>query len=167
MPFSGPCCLARCDLKYIYIYLFGVCMGFLCKPHFSCLPRDSMEKMQNMQWTLQLCCMNSLIYNLKSIRDLIFRVAHQELYTVKSHKKSKRNLNKHKPNKRTKSTQISSLFPKRGNRNTKSTEKHKNKSTHGKTYNKSSRRTNHKATRSKTNTETTALERSVEQTTGV
>ena len=37
--------------------------------------------------------------------------------------------------------------------------------THGKTYNKSPRRINHKATKSKTNTETTALERSVEQTT--
>ena len=36
--------------------------------------------------------------------------------------------------------------------------------THGKTYNKSPRRINHKAT--KTNTGTTALERSVEQTTG-
>ena len=50
------------------------------------------------------------------------------------------NLNKHKPNKRTKNTKISSLFPKRGNRNTKRTEKHKNKMTHGKTYNKSPRR---------------------------
>ena len=68
--------------------------------------------------------------------------------------------------KRTKSTKISSLFPKRGNRNTKRTEKHKNKMTHGKTYNKSPRRINHKATKSKTNTGTTALERSVEQTTG-
>ena len=38
--------------------------------------------------------------------------------------------------------------------------------THGKTYNKSPRRINHKATKSKTNTGTTALERSVEQTTG-
>ena len=75
-------------------------------------------------------------------------------------------LNKHKPNKRTKSTKISSLFPKRGNRNTKRTEKHKNKMTHGKAYNKSPRRINHKATKSKTNTGTTALERSVEQTTG-
>ena len=37
--------------------------------------------------------------------------------------------------------------------------------THGKTYNKSPRRINHKATKSKTNTGT-ALERSVEQTTG-
>ena len=36
---------------------------------------------------------------------------------------------------------------------------------HGKTYNKSLRRINHKATKSKTNTRTTALERSVEQTT--
>ena len=38
--------------------------------------------------------------------------------------------------------------------------------THGKTYNKSPRRINHKATKSKTNTGTTALEWSVEQTTG-
>ena len=38
--------------------------------------------------------------------------------------------------------------------------------THGKTYNKSPRRINHKATKSKTNNGTTALERSVEQTTG-
>ena len=37
--------------------------------------------------------------------------------------------------------------------------------THGKTYNKLPRRINHKATKSKTNTGTTALERSVEQTT--
>ena len=41
-----------------------------------------------------------------------------------------------------------------------------NKMTHGKTYNKSPPRINHKATKSKTNTGTTALERSVEQTTG-
>ena len=51
-------------------------------------------------------------------------------------KRKPTNLNKHKPNKRTKSTKISSLFPKRGNRNTKRTEKHKNKMTHGKTNNK-------------------------------
>ena len=38
--------------------------------------------------------------------------------------------------------------------------------TNGKTYNKSPLRINHKATKSKTNTGTTALERSVEQTTG-
>ena len=62
-------------------------------------------------------------------------------------KRKPTNLNKHKPNKRTKSTKISSLFPKRGNRNTKRTEKHKNKITHGKTYNKSPRKINHKATK--------------------
>ena len=67
-------------------------------------------------------------------------------------KRKPTNLNKHKPNKRTKSTKISALFPKRGNRNTKRAEKHKNKMTPGKTYNKSPRRINHKATRSKTNT---------------
>ena len=71
-------------------------------------------------------------------------------------------LNKHKSNKRTKSTKISSLFPKQGNRNTKRTKKHKNKMTHGKTYNKSPRRKKHKATKCKTTTGTTALERSVE-----
>ena len=68
------------------------------------------------------------------------------------------NPNKHKSNKRTKSTKINSLLPKRGNRNTKRTEKHKNKMTHGKTYNKSPRRINHKARKGKTNTGTTALQ---------
>ena len=48
-------------------------------------------------------------------------------------KRKPTNPNKHKSNKRTKSTKISSLFPKRGNRNAKRTEKHKNKITHGKT----------------------------------
>ena len=81
-------------------------------------------------------------------------------------KRKPTNLNKHKPNKRTKSTKTSSLFPKRGNRNTKRTEKHKNKTTHGKTYNKSPRRINRKATKSKTNTGTTATERQAEKTTG-
>ena len=77
-------------------------------------------------------------------------------------KRKPTNPNKHNSNKRTRSTKISSLFPKRDNRNTKRTEKHKNKMTHGKTYNISSRRINHKATKSKTNTGTTALEQSVE-----
>ena len=73
-------------------------------------------------------------------------------------KRKPTNPNKYKSKKRTKSTKISSLFPKQGNRNTKRTEKHKNKMTHGKTYNKSPRRINDKATKSKTNTGTTALE---------
>ena len=81
-------------------------------------------------------------------------------------KRKPANPNKHKPNKRTKSTKISSLFPKRGNRNAKRTEKHKNKMTYGTPYNKSPRRIHHKATKSKTSTGTTALERSGEQTTG-
>ena len=74
--------------------------------------------------------------------------------------------NKHKSIKHTKNNKISSLFPKRGNRNAKRTEKHKHKMAQGKTYNKSPRRINHKAPKSKTNTGTTALERSVELTTG-
>ena len=49
-------------------------------------------------------------------------------------KRKPTNPNKHKSNKRTKSTKISSLFPKQGNRNAKRTEKHKNKITQGKTY---------------------------------
>ena len=48
-------------------------------------------------------------------------------------KRKPTNPNKHKSNKRTKSTKINSLFPKRGNRNAKRTEKHKNKMTQGKT----------------------------------
>ena len=48
-------------------------------------------------------------------------------------KRKQTNPNKHKSNKRTKSTKISSRFPKRGNRNAKRTEKHKNKITQGKT----------------------------------
>ena len=49
-------------------------------------------------------------------------------------KKKQTKPNKRKSNKRTKSTKIGSLFPKRGNRNAKRTEKHKNKITQGKTY---------------------------------
>ena len=48
-------------------------------------------------------------------------------------KKKQTKPNKHKSKKRTQSTKISSLFPKRGNRNAKKTEKRKNKITHGKT----------------------------------
>ena len=48
-------------------------------------------------------------------------------------KRKQTKLNMRKSNKRTKSTKISSLFPKRGNCNAKRTEKHKNKITQGKT----------------------------------
>ena len=47
-------------------------------------------------------------------------------------KRKPTNPNKHKSNKRTKSTKLSSLFPARDNRNAKRTEK-KNKMTQGKT----------------------------------
>ena len=52
---------------------------------------------------------------------------------TKRRKRKPTNPNKHKSNKRTKSTKIISLFPKRGNRNAKRTEKHKNKITQSKT----------------------------------
>ena len=48
-------------------------------------------------------------------------------------KRKPTNPNTHKSNKRTKSTKISSVFPKRRNRNSKRTEKHKNKMTQSKT----------------------------------
>ena len=77
-------------------------------------------------------------------------------------KRKPTNLNKHKPNKRTKSTKISSLSsPSEVIAILKGLKKHKNKMTHGKTYNKSPCRINHRATKSKTNTGTTALERSL------
>ena len=110
-------------------------------------------------------CLHLLFIKKKKVREKS-RECHNhkpQPFPDPKRKRKPTNLNKHKPYKRTKSTKISSLFPKRGNRNTKRTEKHKNKMTHGKTYNKSPRRINHKATRS--NTWTTALERSVEQTT--
>ena len=119
---------------------------------------------------LHLVCHYSLIMTLPNYLLYYFqkkkvrkksRVCHNHKPQPFPDTKSKRkptNPNKHKSNKRTKSTKISSLFPKRGNRNTKRTEKHKNKITHGKTYNKSPRRINHKATKRKTNTGTTALE---------
>ena len=54
-------------------------------------------------------------------------------YPDTKRKRKPTNPNKHKSNRCTKSTKISSLFPKRGNRNAKRTEKHKNKMTQGKT----------------------------------
>ena len=111
----------------------------------------------------------NLVWSIKNLNEKKVREKSRECHNHKPQPipdPKRTNLNEHKPNKRTKSTKISSLFPKRGNRNTKRTEKHKNKMTHGKTYNKSPRRITHKATKSKTNTGTTALERSVEQTTG-
>ena len=68
-------------------------------------------------------------------------------------KRKQTNPNKHKSIKHTKSTKISSLFPKRGNHNAKKTEKHK--MAQGKAYNELPRRINHKAPKSKTNTGTT------------
>ena len=122
----------------------------------------------NIQQYLKFYFYNNIQQYLKKVREKS-RDCHNhkpQPFPDPKRKRKPTNLNKHKPNKRTKNTKISSLFPKRGNCNTKRTEKHKNKMTHGKTYNKSPRRINHKATRSKTNTGTTALERSAEQTTG-
>ena len=73
---------------------------------------------------------------------LVTKIGKRKVQECPSHKpqpfpdtKRKRkptNPDKHKSNKRTKCTKISSLFPKRGNRNAKRTEKHKNKMTQGK-----------------------------------
>ena len=82
-------------------------------------------------------------FNTKKNKDVIKKKVREKSRECHNHKpqpfpdhKRKRkptNPNKHKSNKRTKSTKISSLFPKRGNRNAKMTEKHKNKMTQGKT----------------------------------
>ena len=111
---------------------------------------------------------NSLVTLEKRVREKSRECHNYKPQPIPDPKRKRKptNLKKHKPNKRTKSTKISSLFPKRGNRNTKRIKKDKNKMTHGKTYNKSPRRINHKATKNKTKTGTTALEQSVEQTTG-
>ena len=92
-----------------------------------------------------------MLSRIKNVREKSRECHNHKLQPFPDPKRKRKptNLNKHKPNTRTKSTKISSLFPKRGNRNTKRTEKHKNKMTHGKTYNKSPRRINHKATKSK------------------
>ena len=55
------------------------------------------------------------------------------------HEEEQTKLSKRKSNKRTKSTKISSLFPKRGNRNAKRTEKYKKKITQDKTRLKANR----------------------------
>ena len=92
------------------------------------------------------CLPFCLIYDRKKVREKSRECHNHKPQPFRDPKRKRKptNLNKHKPNKRTKSTKISSLFPKRGNRNTKRTEKHKNKMTHGKTYNKSPRRKKHK-----------------------
>ena len=81
--------------------------------------------------TSELCFVTSLLSSsfAKKVREKS-RECHNHKPQPFPNPKRKRkptNLNKHKPNKRTKSTKISSLFPKRGNRNTKRTEKYKNK----------------------------------------
>ena len=120
------------------------------------------ENLHHLKISVCLCrVLNILVDVSKKVREKS-RECHShkpQPFQDPKRKRKPTNLNKHK---RTKSTKISSLFPKQGNRNTKRIEKHKKKMTHVKTYNKSPRRINHKATKSRT----TALERSVEQTTG-
>ena len=104
-------------------------------------------------WLITKTC----LYNFDPLKPhfyIVKKVREKPRQPFPDTKRKPTNPNKHKSNKRTKSTKISSLFPKRGNRNTKRTEKHKTKMTHSKTYNKSPRRINHKATKSKTNTGT-------------
>ena len=111
------------------------------------------------------CCVHQLCFLVpKRVREKSRECHNHKLQPFPDIKRKRKptNPNKHKSIKRTKSTKISSLFPKRGNRNTKRTEKHKNKMAQGKTYNKSPRRINHKAPKSKTNAGTTVLELSVE-----
>ena len=66
----------------------------------------------------------------KKVREKSRECHNHKPFPDPKRKRKPTNPNKHKWNKRTKSTKISSLFPKRGNCNTKRTEKHKNKMTH-------------------------------------
>ena len=123
------------------------------------------QECQGTHW--QLCI---YFYTKKARENLRERHNHKlQPFPDTKGKRKQTKPNKHKSNKRTKSTKTSSLFPKRGNRNAERSEKHNNKIkiTQGKTLNISPRRINHKATKSKTNTGITALEWSVEQTTGI
>ena len=125
---------------------------------------NSSLRSKEWKWSLRVGGIECQLYIQKRVREKS-RECHNhkpQPFPDPKRKRKPTNPNKHKSNHRTKSTKISSLFPKRGNRNAKRTEKQKNEMTHGKTYNKSPRRINHKATKSKTNTGTTALERSVE-----
>ena len=83
-------------------------------------------------WYLRPLCVHSSVINLDNGTTITSKKIREKSRECHNHKPQpfpdpKRkgkptNPNKHKPNKRTKSTMISSLFPKRGNRNTKRTE---------------------------------------------
>ena len=96
---------------------------------------DNLQEMSNInvgndQESIQL----SNTFRPKKVREKS-RVCHNykpQPFPDTKRKKKPTNPNKHKSNKRTKSTKISSLFLKRGNCNDKRTEKHKNKMTQGK-----------------------------------
>ena len=73
---------------------------------------------------------NLLIYGIKKkVREKFRECRNQKPQPFQDTKRKRKptNPNKYKSNKRTKSTKISSLVPKRGNCNAKRTEKHKNK----------------------------------------
>ena len=99
---------------------------------------------RSLQFLNQLCNLfvtaSKILLLHKSVLTKKVRVKSRECHNHKlqpfpdpKRKRKPTNPNKHKSNKRTKSTKISSLFPKRGNRNAKRTEKHKKKMTQGKT----------------------------------
>ena len=73
-------------------------------------------------------CLN-IRYVLEKVREKSRECHNHKTQPLTKRKRKPTISNKHKSNKRTKRTKISSLFPKRGNRNAKRTEKHKNKMT--------------------------------------
>ena len=121
LSFFFPCILAVStflNLKFYHFYYFQLCIGHFESCHTHPHPHTPTHKEKSRK------CHN-----------------HKPLPFPDTNRKRKpTNPNKHKSNKRTKSTKINSLFPKRGNRNAKRTENHKNKMTQGKTENKSPRR---------------------------
>ena len=126
----------RCGTK-LYRQTIGIPMGTNCAPLVAdlflfCYNRYFMKSLSRENQADIIEAFNSTS---KKVREKS-RECHNhkpQPFPDPKRKRKPTNLNKHKPNKRTKSTKISSLVPKRGNRNTKRTEKYKNKMTHGKT----------------------------------
>ena len=119
------------DSFYIMIFFLFLIYGFWCWTVFH-QKNDKQKHIVVMDGVRTLRASNQMLCNVCSIHVYIIQKVRKKSRECHNHKpqpfldpKRKRkptNPNKHKSNKRTKSTKIGSLFPKRGNRNTKRTE---------------------------------------------
>ena len=117
--------------------------NFNIRSHISCLPCKMAESLQNIFTTLMSCrAVRGVARNFmkmkpanknKKVREKSREYHNHKPQPFPDTKRKRKPIkpNKHISEKRTKSTKISSLFPKRGNRNAKRTETHKNKITQG------------------------------------